>query len=84
MERVKKLLKEKENELRLVSCPRIFDPTHPLTRSFLLEQLAAALLEHETLDADEVRRAIQGQPIREEAVVAETDESPADSEEDDS
>lgn len=27
-------------------------------------QLAAALVEHETLDADEVRKVIKGEPIR--------------------
>jgi ATP-dependent metalloprotease len=59
--RVTALLKSKEEELHRVSdrlkvCVRMIP--------YLLPQLAHALVEHETLDSDEVRKVIKGEQIR--------------------
>jgi ATP-dependent metalloprotease len=60
--RVTKLLKEKEEELHRVSVSSSLTLSGPLR--LFLRQLAHALVEHETLDAEEVMRVIKGLPIR--------------------
>ena len=60
-ERARKLLREKENELHKVGlrvCPSIF------FRADCRVQLANALVEYETLDLEEVKKVIKGEPIR--------------------
>lgn len=62
--RVLTLLKSKEEELHRVSV--VFRrPCRPtLISSDLVLQLASALMEHETLDVEEVKKVIKGEPIR--------------------
>ena len=70
------LLKSKEEELHRVSNQK-FPPLKLLAANhvrallsgfpwirFFLTQLATALMEHETLDAEEVKKVIKGEPIR--------------------
>lgn len=60
-DRARKLLSEKKEELRLVRLLVICRIVHCVT---ILLQLAEALVEHETLDLEEVRKVIQGHKIR--------------------
>lgn len=59
--RVIKLLEEKKEELHLVR-KRFFGVL--FGSQSVIEQLAHALVEHETLTAEEVRKVIKGEPIR--------------------
>lgn len=60
--RVAALLKSKENELHLVSPLLLTIYIHAYKSTSL--QLANALIEYETLDMDEVKKVIKGEPIR--------------------
>lgn len=60
--RASELLREKETELHRVSV-RSARPRLALMRLWR-PQLARALVEYETLDSEEVRRVIKGEPIR--------------------
>ena len=56
-----KLLESKKDELHLVGLDRY--PT-VLLLTFTSLQLAQALVEHETLNMEEVKKVIKGEPIR--------------------
>jgi ATP-dependent metalloprotease len=58
------LLKEKEVELHLVRNVRLLIPVCYWRRSVACSKLARALVEYETLDLEEVKKVIKGEPIR--------------------